>query len=388
VCICQSAAIKINVGDSGTVNPSIVPLYDGRFAVSYVNSSSGGGDLNLAWLDPTTCQVTEGPIVVNDIPGGVYYWGGYALAADLAGNYYAVWEATSELGEVTFAASTNGFNFGPEIEAVSVSDNGRAPAMLVLAQGHVAVAWTGFINSSAPAGFEYDPFLTTNPSALGSGVFSAAVQVAETAIQDDQVALAHDAEGGIYVAWESFPDGSPQGGNIYVAKSTNVGQAFGTPVQVNDVDTKASVGHSRFMAFGNGKLYVVWSDSRDDYEGDVYIDVATPDLDFGPDVRVNDDTNRYQEDPCVAVGSGGTCDGEVFVVWQDFRSNQDYDVYAARSADGNLAFGSNKLVSVPSEGDDMNPELGVNSDCVVAVTWRDENTSGSWDVQATFVVEW
>ena len=380
--------ILVNTGTDGTVNPYIFQAREGKFYVSYVENTEPGADLKLAWLDPLTCQITQGPFTVNDPADSVYYWGSQAAVSDAAGNFYAVWEAKSGMGEVGFASSESGIDFGPAIEAVSTSDNGQYPVLAAPSPGVVYVAWSGFIDSAAPAGFEYDPFVTSNMDVFGVGTFSPAVQVAATAIQDDSVALVVSPAGDVFVAWESYQDDSVDGGNIYVARSVDGGLTFGPAVQVNDVDTHASVGKSTFMAWGEGALHLVWSDTRDDSEGDVYYDQAGPSLDFGVDVMVNDDTYRYQEDPSVAVGDGGACDGTVYVVWQDLRSNDGYDIYGARRVAGAAAFDANILINPGTDEDQMNPALGVDPNCVVGVTWRDSAANTKFDIRATFLPLW
>ena len=383
---------KVNGWETGTVNPYIFPAREGKFYVSYVAKEDleDGANLKLAWVDPGTCTVTEGPFTVNTTPGAVYYWGGQFAASDGVGNFYAVWEAGSGTGmEIAFAASESGTEFDPPTEVVSVSDNGSDPSLALLGSGQVVGMWTGFIDSDAPAGFEYDPFVTVNTDVFGGGGFSTATQVVATPIQDDQTAIVADPEGNIYAAWESFQDGTDLGGNVYVAMSQDGGATFGPKVKVNDVASKANVGKGQWMAFGNGNLYIVWSDSRDDYEGDVFLDVAPGGtINFGIDIMVNDNTYRYQEDPSVVVGEGDLCNGSVYVVWQDLRSNSSYDIYGAKSSDAGLSFEANQMMNPVQEGDQMNPAVGVDMSCVVGTAWRDSTTNNKFDIKATFLPLW
>lgn len=379
--------LKVNENDNGTVNPFIWPARAGLFYVSYVAHEDDGGNLKLVWTDPTACKVTAGPFNVNDEPGSVYYWGAQSVISDANGNFYAVWRAV-DTSHVYFSASESGDVFGPAMDITTTSDNGLYPSIAALSPGRVAVAWTGYITADNPKGYEYDPFITTNQGVFTGQTFSQAVQVAATPIQDDSTAIAADDSGNIYVAWESFQDGTPEGGNIYVAKSTDGGKTFGDPVRVNDVPSKASVGIGTFMAWGGGRLYVVWSDSRNDYEGDVYLDSSEDGVTFGTDVLVNDDTYRYQEDPSVAVGRGTDCMGHVYVVWQDLRSNKSYDIYGAKSTDGGATFGANQVMTPSTDGDQMNPALTLDYSCTAGITWRDSSANPKFDVKVTFKHGW
>ena len=374
--------IKVNTNDTGTVNPFIFPARNGQFYVSYVASEDGGGNVKLAWIDPTTCLITEGPFTVNDVPGGAYYWGAQWALSDGNGNFYAVWEAKSGVGELGFAASESGTSFLPSVEAVTTSQNGSDPTMTVQGPGHVYIAWTGY------DGNQYDPYFTTNSDVFGANTFSPAVKVHSSPVQDDQIALAVGGDGTIYLAWQSFNDGTPAGGNMYVSKSTDDGVNWSSPVQVNDVAQKANVGKATFLAWGAGKLHIVWSDERSDSEGDVYYDSSVDGINFGTDVLVNDSTYRYQEDPSVVVGAGTNCTGTIYVVWQDLRSNSSYDIYGTRSTDGGATFEANIAVTPTTDGDQMNPALAVDETCKVGVSWRDSTTNDKFDIRASFVPGW
>jgi len=374
--------LKLNSNDSGTVNPFIFPAREGDFYVTFVASEDGGGNMKLLWVDPGACVISNGPFNVNDVAGGVYYWGAQWALSDGLGNFYAVWEAKGSLGDVKFAASETGTDFSPSVEVVSTSENGIDPSLAIMAPGHALVAWSGY------NGAQYDPYFSAAPDVFGAGDFSTAVQVSSTPVQVDQTAMAVDQDGNIYVAWETFPDGTDAGGNIYVAKSSDGGVTFGQQVQVNDVTSEANVGVSSFIAWGGGRLYVVWWDTRDDPEGDVYMDSSTDGLDFGADVMINDDTKRYQEDPSVVVGDGTACKGSVYVVWQDFRSNSSYEIWGAKSSDGGASFEPNKQISPKAPEDQMNPAIAVDPSCVVGVVWRDSETNGMFDINATFLPLW
>jgi hypothetical protein len=383
-CLPASACdLKVNTNTTGTVNPFIWPARSGNFYVSYVAKEDAGGNLKLAWVDPKTCKVVVGPLNVNDKPGTVYYWGAQSVISDQAGNFYAVWEGKMGSGlEIGFAASETGDLFGPAIETVSVSKNGGDPAIVALAPGKVIASWRGY------DGAQYDPWFSFNFGVFGDSGWAEAVRVASSEVQDDQTAIAVDGAGNVLVAWQSFDDGTPEGGNIYVAKSTDQGATFGTPVRVNDVLSKANVGKARFMVAGPAGVWVAWSDTRTDSEGDVYIDFSADGTAFGTDLMVNDDTHRWQEDPSIALGQGSACANDVYVVWQDLRGNDGWDIYGARSTDGGKTFAANVRVNPNADGDQMNPAITIDYGCVAGASWRDDSGNEDFDIRATFSPSW
>jgi hypothetical protein len=65
----------------------------------------------------------------------------------------------------------------------------------------------------------------------------------------------------LYVAYMAMA-GSPSNADIFVARSTDGGQTWGAPVQVND-DTTSKHQFWPAIAVSNGALHVVWYDFRD-----------------------------------------------------------------------------------------------------------------------------
>ncbi|MBI5610926.1 MAG: hypothetical protein HY902_18790 [Deltaproteobacteria bacterium] len=358
--------LKVNQNTDGTVNPFVSPARNGQFYVSWVQKP---GNLMLSWVNPNA-TVALAPLQVNTVAGEVYYWGGQSVISDTDGNFYAVWEGKSN---VMFAQSTTGKNFLPAQNIVSTSENGLYPSIATDKPNHVRVAWSGLASG------QYDPFTSANDAATSGGKWSTAVQVVKTKGQDDSVAVAIAPDGTIWVVWESFD------GDLFAASSTDGGATFGAAVQVNDVAGKASVGIGTFAVVApDGTLWVAWSDRRTDSEGDLYVDHAAPGKGFGVDEMMADSTSRYQEDPSLVVGKTGKCYGVVYAVWQDFRSNKNYDIYGTRSLGAGKGWAKNEVVHPSTAGDQMNPALAVDPACKVGVAWRDSATNPDFDVRTTF----
>lgn len=363
----------VNTNGDGTVNPFISPARDGQFYVSYV---AKGGNLMLAWEDPTTCKTVVAPMQVNKTAGAVYYWGAVAVVSDKAGNFYAVWEgAFGTDAEISFAWSKTGKDFSAPIELVSTSTNGQDPALWVPASGEVHAAWRGH------HAFEpwYDPYYAFNGSVFSGGSFSPGVLVHADAEQDDQVAIGGDSMGNLYLAWQTFD------GDIFIARSTDEGKTWSAPKKVNDETGKANVGKASFMVITpDDRVVLMWSDSRTDSEGDVYADSSADGLTWGVDVMVNDNTARYQEDPSMVVATATACKGAIYAVWQDMRNKSSYDIYAARSTDGGKTWSANEAIAKDVEGDEMNPAIAVDQSCKVGVAWRDATKNDSFDIGSTY----
>jgi hypothetical protein len=366
----------VNLNTDGTVNPFISPARNGQFYVSWVQK---GGNLMLTWESPTLCETVEGPFQVNAAEGTVYYWGGIAVVSDNQGNFYAVWESTQSGKDIAFAYSETGLTFSEPIELVSTSTNGQDPAIWVPKAGEVHAAWRGH----HPVLPQYDTLYAKGTSMFAGGTFSTGLMVNEDDPQDDQVALVGDGKGKLYLAWQRFD------GDLFASRSLDNGASWSAPVQVNDVNGMANVGKATFMTITpDGRVVIIWSDERKQKSGnenDVFADSSLDGLTWGVDVQVNDVDARYQEDPALAVATSGPCKGAVYAVWQDFRSKDSFDVYAARSTDGGLTWSANEAIANDLEGDEMKPAIAVGADCTIGVAWRDGVNNANFDIGTTYL---
>ncbi len=369
-------AKSVNLNLDGTVNPYISPARNGHFYVSWV---AKGGNLMLTWESPADCKTAEGPFQVNTTKGEVYYWGGIAVVSDPEGNFYAVWESSTQGKDISFAWSETGKSFSTPIELVTTSTNGQDPALWVPAAGVVHAAWRGH----HPTLKQYDTYYAQGTKMFAGGTFSTGTMVNGDSFQDDQVAIVGDGKNTLYFAWQRFD------GDILVARSTDNGVNWSAPVQINDVTGKANVGKATFMTrTPEGRVVVIWSDDRKQKSGnenDVFADSSADGLTWGVDVQVNDNDARYQEDPSLAVGMIGGCKGAVYAVWQDMRNKQSFDIYAARSIDGGLTWSTNEAVANDLEGDEMNPAIAVDASCTVGVAWRDSVKNANFDIGTAYM---
>ena len=135
----------------------------------------------------------------------------------------------------------------------------------------------------------------------------------------------------VYVIWSD--------GTIYCQKSTNGGNTFGLPVQVNSTPTGV---HYGMKVDSGGIIYVAFQDFADIY--------FTKSIDGGqtfiPAVKVNDDTIPQigQEKPAIAVNNKG----QIFIAWRDQRTapgEPHKAVFASASLDGGATFLPNVQVN-------------------------------------------
>lgn len=107
----------------------------------------------------------------------------------------------------------------------------------------------------------------------------------------------------------------------------------------------------------NGVMYVAWADGRNTTTGnDILLSRSVDGRTWSAASRVNSDSgNADQLMPALSVGT----DGSVSVAWLDTRNDPariNYDVYMARSADGQ-AWGANGRVSGVSSNPNNDPRM-------------------------------
>ena len=174
-----------------------------------------------------------------------------------------------------------------------------------------------------------------------------------------------DRRGTIYVTWQDYRRNQA---DIYFSRSTDSGRTFSPNVRVNDEVGRAGQLYPSLGVDKSGTIYVAWHDFRRG-EQDVFFSKS---LDggntFSKNLRINDDLGTAgQFNPSLAVDDTGA----VHVAWHDLR-NGDADIYYTLSQDGGLTFSRNIRVNDDQgEAFQFHPSLGINGQGEVGVVWED-----------------
>jgi hypothetical protein len=143
----------------------------------------------------------------------------------------------------------------------------------------------------------------------------------------------------VYVAYRSG-SGTPLNSNIFVARSTDGGNTWGTPAQVND-DSASKAQFFPTIAVSNGAVHVAWYDFRDSPPGSnlahVYYassntsgvtypqfshNVRVTDIGFNPDCNVLGPTGAFLGD---YIELAARFDGSKHIVHVAWADNRDVD---------------------------------------------------------------
>ena len=339
-----------------------------------------------------------------------------ALVADRAGNFYVA-HLTSVTTAVRPAGFTSaiginkstdgGLTWGSTVypQTAGVKPNSTQDKELIAVDisrgacdGYVYVSWTSF-GGTTPPGDSPNPPIFVSRSTNGGASFSVPLKISQFAHSNQGSEPAVGPNGEVYVAWFRIngpppgPGQPPLGPAIMIAKSTNCGQTFATPVEVVRVTPigfggqpvnarlRANFRTNSFPRIDvnptNGHVYIVYNANPEGPDGaDVFFTrSADGGATWSAPVRVNSDPgDNDQFFPDIAVNAAGVIE----VVWYDQRldpANFAMDIYHAQSVDGGLSFGANQRVtmssSIPAVGYDpvVNPNyMGDYNDLKVITT--------------------
>jgi len=179
-------------------------------------------------------------------------------------------------------------------------------------------------------------------------------------------------DGNLWVVWHETSEidgGAP--GNIKYATSNDQGDSWSS---VNSVYT-GTARLPRIAPHGaSGYLYTIWEDERDD-DGDIYISRYT--ASWSTPIKVSDAVSgTEQREPHLAVSG----DGDVYAVWEDMREDADGQVYFSRWISGTTWNASNWMsntrLSNPTMCGAGVPDIIARPAGVLYATWVEKVSTG------------
>jgi hypothetical protein len=195
--------------------------------------------------------------------------------------------------------------------------------------------------------------------------------------QDDP-AITTDGEGGAIVVWV---DNRGNNSDIYAQKIDKTGNIRWTLNGVVICDTIFSQIEPDLVSDGNGGAIIVWKDFRTGIDYDLYAQ------------RIDSDGNiqwkkngvaictaaGYQEDfSVVSDGIGGA-----IIVWEDARIQGDFNIYAQRiSTDANVYWGKDGISVCLATSDQYKPTIIADESATSIITWEDNRRGVSSDIYA------
>ena len=202
------------------------------------------------------------------------------------------------------------------------------PCMVLNKKGRPVIAWADYRKGGRDIyASKRNDEGWTKPIRINDGLFHTAYKPSMTFYK------------GLFVAvWTDERDGLP---NIYTSTSTD-GKHWTTNIRANDgLGYGPVTSNPRIIAGKNGTIYLVFNG----WEGQAYGGGRFPDIyftkstDYGqswmsPQVRVNIQTDYYQQDPDITVDAKGN----LYVAWEDnWEDFFTIRIYFAKSEDGGIS---------------------------------------------------
>ena len=221
-------------------------------------------------------------------------------------------------------------------------DNSNATATT----GNVYVSWSHFTSSTSD-------FIAFSRSANHGMTWATPIQISlpaqNGAVQGAQVAVGKLGE--IYVAYEVFYTRNNR--QQFLAKSTDAGQTFSTPVAIipvfSDLTFKSSYRKNSLPALAvdpmTGDVIVLYA-AQQGTNAQLQFTISTNGGSlFSPPVKINDVSTGQHFFPAVAIDGFGVIHASWFDTRNSPTSASKYDIYATFSKDHGASFAPNARVT-------------------------------------------
>lgn len=204
---------------------------------------------------------------------------------------------------------------------------------------------------------------------------SSGVRIYPTAISQQNNHICSDGNGGAYIAWSGyFIEGMTWILNAHVAHIDGNGVILGSMEITHSADDEEVWG---IVPDDSGGAYVYWKGGDwEDYN--IYAARIIPPCDTLW-TRAVCDFPGYQESPRAYPYD----DGGLVAVWKDYRSGNNYDIYAQRMNRSGEIMWDDGGVLVVDEASGLDQELGdlvVDSEGNVFVVWQDIRNGFNYDL--------
>ena len=355
---------SIEAAPSGFSNPINISNSLGDSILPQIAVS--GNDVYVLWNDNATGKF--GIFLTKSTDGGTNFGTPVNISKNIGSssspqfavsgnNVYVVWQAQATgKYQILFAKSTDGGDtFSTPVNISNNSGDSSFPKILV-SENNIYVVWAFTVTTT-----DFD--ILFSKSTDGGATFTTPVNLSNT-VRDTGLPQMTVSGNNIYITWENNGSGNF---DVFVAKSTDRGNTFSTPVNVSK-NSKSS-GAPQIVASGND-VYVAWMDNTPG-NYDVFVAKSTDNAStFGTPVNVSNNTSDsgYQQ---IALS-----ENNLYVAWTDTISEINYDVLVSKSTDGGATFSTPVNLS-KNAGASGWPQVVVSGN--IYVMWEDI-TTGNYDI--------
>ena len=273
-----SSSSEVYTGTGTQLHPRIAPhAQSGYMYTLWEDERTDDGDIYISRYNPDLDTSWGTPIKIDDDPGSSQQREPN-LAVDVDGNVYAVWEDFRDDPEgydphVYFSRWISGtMSWGEWYTNTRLSnaamDWAEDPVIVVASGNRLFAAWAERV-PTGPATYDFQIVLgrsndygeTWNRSVVDR-LYNAS---ASNAFYSDP-ALGRDLSGQLYVAWVYSPDSQVGQANISFAQSPDDGHSWTEPCTLNQPSNVVNIAPPDLITGFEGEVVVVWEDYRSTQE--------------------------------------------------------------------------------------------------------------------------
>lgn len=275
---------------------------------------------------------------------------------------YVVWtDTTSGVPGIFFAKSTDGGqSFSKPVNIGTANSGDSAYATITSQDNNIYVTWQGSFTSN--------PVVYFTKSKDSGNTFEKPIIISDKSKNSAFPQVASNTNH-VYVTWIEKSENDTT--NVIFSKSDDMGDSFGKTISITS--SKETVGIPKIASDGNA-VYLLWEDnSKGSYE--ILLAKSTDSgSTFASPVNVSN-TSGSSGAPQMAIANN-----KIYVVWMD-DTNKNYEIYFSKSDDGGTSFAQPVNVSNTS-GDSGYAQLATYGSNVYIV-WTETISDTNYDILFT-----
>jgi hypothetical protein len=366
------AEFRVNGTTNNTQSaPSVASDDVGNFVVAWESLQDGSGFGVYARRYDANGNPLGGEFLVNGFTTGAQR--SPAVAMDADGDFVIAFESYNQDGDGygVYARQYDRFGVaqGPAfLVNTTTADSQFRPAVAMDDDGDFVVAWESYPDGSG-AGVYFQRY---NTAGTAQGVETRANSITTDYQVNPSVAM--DADGDFVVAWQSyFTDGDAYG--IYARRFTAAGAPLATETRVNVVTTGQQQ-EPAVAVDADGDYVVAWESDLQDGSGfGVFARrYNSSGVALSGEFRVNTATAADQRSAAVAIDA----DGDFVVTWSSFgQEAANFGIYGQRYLANGTADGGEFHVNTYTTAHQTAPAVAADADGKFVVVWTSEGQDGS-----------
>jgi hypothetical protein len=353
-------------------HPSVAPAGSG-YLVVWDGTSSGTTDLYSASISSSGTVTSGGSFAITPLSTLAQT---EPVVASNGDNFLVVWTDTDVAGNSikiygTRVSPDGGIYDVPGLKITSTANRERQAPSVTSNGTDYFVTWMDYRDT------DWDIY---GARVLGTGPGSSAVLDpngfavnAATVYQGDPVVASNGTD--YLVVWRQSA-GSV--GHVYGARVTSAGVVTDTtPIGIS---TNSAEHYTPRATFNGTNYFVVWAEYLSTTNFDIHgtrVSTSGSVLDTPSIVISSESRDQYSPD----VASNGT---DFFVVWTDYRSGSNNDIYGARVSGAGVVQDTSGLALCTATAQEHSPRVTFDGTNYMAA-WADYRGGSYWDIYATAV---